>query len=340
MLYHLSRSLLFLLKAEKAHQLTFKCLKIALSFPFVKPVLKYCNTVKSGKLKRSVCGINFPNPVGLAAGFDKNARLIDEWEVFGFGFIEIGTVTPRPQPGNPKPRLFRLLEDKAIINRMGFNNDGADVIAQRLAQRKSKIIVGGNIGKNKDTPNEHAVTDYLICFNKLYDVVDYFVVNVSSPNTPGLRELQEAESLKTILSALKHKSREKNQMKPIFLKISPDLTQSQLDQIIGIVEQTNTDGIIATNTTISRTGLKSSARLTSQVGGLSGKPLKAQSTAVLAYLAKQRTKKFALIASGGIHDPIDAVEKINSGADLLQLFTGFIYEGPGLVKQINWQLCR
>ncbi len=280
-------------------------------------------------------GLAFPGRVGLAAGFDKNALLIDEWEYFGFSFIEVGTVTPRAQSGNPKPRLFRLLKDEAIINRMGFNNDGADVIAERLSKRKSKIIIGGNIGKNKDTQNDKAADDYLYCFKKLFLFVDFFTVNVSSPNTPGLRELQDGEMLRKILSALQEENKKMTVQKPIFLKIAPDLTNPQLDEIISIVEETNLSGIIATNTTISREGLKSESSLTNQAGGLSGKPVKKKSDEVLAYLALHRHKKFTLIASGGIHSSIDALDKIKAGADLVQVYTGFIYEGPRLIKRIE-----
>lgn len=280
-------------------------------------------------------GLSFPGKVGLAAGFDKNALLIDEWEYFGFSFIEVGTVTPRPQSGNPKPRLFRLLKDEAIINRMGFNNDGADVIAERLSKRKSKIIIGGNIGKNKDTPNDKAADDYLYCFKKLFPFVDFFTVNVSSPNTPGLRELQDGEMLRKILSTLQDENRKMTVQKPIFLKIAPDLTNPQLDEIISIVEETDLSGIIATNTTISREGLKSESSLINQTGGLSGKPVKKKSDEVLVYLTSHRHKKFMLIASGGIHSSSDALDKIKAGADLVQVYTGFIYEGPGLIRRIE-----
>lgn len=280
-------------------------------------------------------GLIFPGRVGLAAGFDKNALLMDVWELFGFSFMEVGTVTPRPQAGNPKPRLFRLVKDEAIINRMGFNNDGADVIAARLNKRNSRIITGGNIGKNKDTPNEKAADDYLYCFKKLFQVVDFFTVNVSSPNTPGLRELQDGDMLRKILNTLQHENSMMPVQKPVFLKIAPDLTSWQLDEIISIVEETGLAGIIATNTTVVREELKSASALVNQAGGLSGRPLKMKSDEVLEYIASQRKRKFMLIASGGIHSAADALDKIKKGADLVQLYTGFIYEGPGLVTKIT-----
>lgn len=285
-------------------------------------------------------GLVFPGRIGLAAGFDKNALLINEWEYFGFDFIEVGTVTPRPQSGNPKPRLFRLVKDDAIINRMGFNNDGADVIAGRLSKRSSKIVIGGNIGKNKDTPNEKAAEDYLYCFKKLFHVVDFFTVNVSSPNTPGLRELQDGDMLRKILDALQIVNRRMPVQKPVFLKIAPDLSPSQLDEIISIAEETRIDGIIATNTTISREGLKSDSELISQAGGLSGKPVKLKSDEVLTYLAAKRKPPLTLLASGGIHSAENALQKMDKGADLVQLYTGFIYEGPGLVKKIAKALAK
>ncbi len=291
---------------------------------------------------KKVFGLNFPNSVGLAAGFDKNATFIDEFALLGFGFIEIGTVTPKPQPGNDKPRLFRLPKDHALINRMGFNNDGIEVVAQRLKKRKSSIIVGGNIGKNKVTPNEEAYKDYLICYEALFEVVDYFVVNVSSPNTPGLRSLQEKGPLTEILNKLQLANLSKKIPKPILLKIAPDLTDSQLDDIIEIVQETKINGVIATNTTISRADLKTSKSRIEEIGlgGLSGIPVKKRSTDVINYLATKSNHAFPIIGVGGIHSPIDAIEKINAGADLIQLYTGFIYEGPSLVANINKLLLK
>jgi len=278
----------------------------------------------------------------LAAGLDKNALLIDHWSAFGFGFVEIGTVTPLPQAGNDAPRLFRLPKDNALINRMGFNNDGMEEIAKRLYKQRSSIIIGGNIGKNKITPNEQAASDYLKCFHLLYNHVHYFVVNVSSPNTPNLRELQEKEPLKQLLSSLQFENGRKPRPKPIFLKIAPDLTTSQLDDIVEIVQETKLAGVIATNTTINREGLITSQEELSQIGagGLSGSPVRERSTEVIRYLAKKSGKSFAIIGVGGIHSAEDALEKLDAGADLVQVYTGFIYEGPGLVKNINEALLK
>jgi dihydroorotate dehydrogenase len=291
------------------------------------------------RLEREVFGVKFKNPVGLAAGFDKDAKLYNEFSDFGFGFVEIGTVTPKPQPGNPKKRLFRLLDDKAIINRMGFNNNGVFEAVEQL-KKKHRVIVGGNIGKNKITANQDAIKDYLICFEALFEHVDYFVVNVSSPNTPGLRELQDKEPLTKLLKKLKsHNGKLAKKLnkkeKPILLKIAPDLTDDQLLDIISIVTDTQIEGVIATNTTIERTDLKSHLILTEEKGGLSGKPLTQRSTAVIRFLSEKSNKAFPIIGVGGIHSPEDAMEKLEAGADLVQLYTGFIYEGPGLIKKIN-----
>ena len=307
----------------------------------VKPLLKSSFHLNDKRLEREVFGLKFKNPLGLAAGFDKNADFINELAEFGFGFIEIGTVTPLPQPGNDKPRMFRLTEDEALINRMGFNNQGVDVVAHRLRKLDRKgLIIGGNIGKNKITPNEDALSDYIKCFDQLFDVVDYFVVNVSSPNTPGLRELQEKEPLKNILNTLQQRNLKNDISRPILLKIAPDLTDSQLDDIIEIVVQTKIAGVIATNTTISRDGLSSPEDLHKETGGLSGKPLRKRSTEVIRYLSENSNKAFTIIGVGGIHSPEDAIEKINAGATLLQIYTGFIYEGPGLVKRILKRLLK
>lgn len=304
---------------------------------FVKKIFVVCDK----KLERTVFGITFPNPVGLAAGFDKDAKMFDELSCLGFGFIEIGTVTPVAQDGNPTPRMFRLTNDDGLINRMGFNNEGVTAAARRLRNRKSKIIIGGNIGKNKVTPNESAINDYEKCFMELFDVVDYFVINVSSPNTPGLRELQEKEPLKKLLNHLKELNRnlssDTKKAKPMLLKIAPDLTDEQLDDIIEIVAETNIDGVVATNTTVSRNNLSISSQELDEIGagGLSGKPLAERSTEVIRYLAKKSMGKFSIIGVGGIHSSNDAIEKLNAGASLVQVYTGFIYEGPGLVKRIN-----
>lgn len=311
-------------------------LNILCGIPGGKKLLKKCFCYSGEPLQRTVFGITFPNPVGLAAGFDKDAKYVDSLEYLGFGFVEIGTVTPLAQPGNDRPRLFRLPEDGALINRMGFNNEGAKAAAERLKNRKSKVIIGGNIGKNKVTPNEDAVRDYEICFHTLYDVVDYFVINVSSPNTPGLRNLQEKEPLKKLISRLQQLNNEKTFPKPLLLKIAPDTTKEQLDDIISIVLETKLSGIIATNTTVSREGLKTSEDMIKGIGagGLSGKPLKNRSTEVIRYLYQQTKGAVPIIASGGIFSAADVKEKLDAGASLVQVYTGFIYEGPGIVKEI------
>jgi len=287
--------------------------------------------------QRSLFGLNFKNSVGLAAGLDKNAKAIDAFSDMGFGFVEIGTVTPKPQAGNPKPRLFRLKKDQSLINRMGFNNDGVEVVKERLKKRKSDIIVGGNIGKNKITPNESAVDDYLICFEKLFDVVDYFVVNVSSPNTPGLRELQEKGPLTHILKALMTLNNSKALQKPILLKIAPDLTNEQLDDIIEIVVETKIDGLIATNTTIDRSQLETEPQIIEQIGngGLSGKALLEKSNHVIEYINDKSGGKIPIIGVGGIGNASNAQDKIKAGASLVQIYSGFIYEGPSLIKNIT-----
>ena len=330
------RKTLFNFDPEKVHHFTFSVLKTLFKLPFTQSITRSKFLVNDKKLERNLFGLTFKNPVGLAAGFDKNAMLFDEFANYGFGFVEIGTVTPKPQEGNPKKRLFRLVEDEAIINRMGFNNDGVKVIADRLRKRKTDIIIGGNIGKNKMTPNENAVDDYLICFHELFDVVDYFVVNVSSPNTPNLRALQDKEPLTQLLQTLQDENNKKKYPKPILLKIAPDLTNDQLLDIIDIVKTTKTAGIIATNTTISRNNLVSDNK--DEMGGLSGKPVKERSTEVIRFLSRESKKAFPIIGVGGIYSAKDAQEKLDAGADLIQIFTGFIYEGPSLVRKINKNL--
>ncbi len=327
------RKVLFKYDPEDVHHFTFNMLKNLFKLPLTGTLARAKLVIEDKKLERNLFGLTFKNPVGLAAGFDKNAVLFDEFENFGFGFVEIGTVTPRPQGGNPKKRLFRLIEDEAIINRMGFNNDGVKVIAERLRKRKTDVIIGGNIGKNKVTPNEKAVDDYLICFHELFDVVDYFVVNVSSPNTPNLRALQDKEPLTNLLQTLQDENDKKITPKPILLKIAPDLTDEQLMDIIDIIKTTKIAGVIATNTTISRDNLVSEKKI--EVGGLSGKPVRERSTEVIKFLADKSNKAFPIIGVGGIHSAKDAKEKLDAGADLIQIFTGFIYEGPELVKRIN-----
>lgn len=337
-LYPLIKPLLFQLDAETAHHATISALKN----PFLS-VFAMGNKVEHPSLRRNLFGLDFPNPVGLAAGLDKNAEVIDGMAQMGFGHVEIGTITPKPQDGNPKPRLFRLIKDNAIINRMGFNNVGAVQAAKNLSQRKNNIIVGGNIGKNKATPNNEAVKDYEMCFTLLHDYVDYFVVNVSSPNTPGLRELQEKNSLLRIFNSLQNINQGKNKPKPILLKIAPDLTHSQLDDIIAIANQAGISGIIATNTTIRREKLPH--YLPSEIeaygaGGLSGKPITKISTEVISYLNRLSGGSFPIIGVGGIITTQDALDKINAGAELIQLYSGFIYSGPKLINDINKALIK
>jgi dihydroorotate dehydrogenase len=336
-MYKLIRSLLFFFDPEKVHYFTMNALHFLLKVPILSNQIKSTFNYKHPKLEKEVFGIKFPNPVGLAAGFDKNASMYHDLQHLGFGFIEIGTVTPLGQDGNDKPRLFRLKEDEAILNRMGFNNEGVDAAVERLKNRPKNLIIGGNIGKNKLTSNEDALNDYIICFEKLFSYVDYFVVNVSSPNTPNLRALQEKEPLMEILNALQKLNHSKEIQKPILLKIAPDLTDSQLDDIIEIVSETKIAGLIATNTTISREGLKTPASIVESLGagGVSGKPLTKRSTEVIRYLSEKSNKAFPIIGVGGIHSPEDAKDKLAAGADLIQLYSGFIYEGPGLIKKIN-----
>jgi len=336
-MYKIIRFFLFLFDPEKVHYFTAFSLKLLLKIPGMKWCWKKLFCSEDKQLETEVFGIKFPNPVGLAAGFDKNASMFNDLAFCGFGFIEIGTVTPKSQPGNEKPRLFRLKKDQGIINRMGFNNSGLTEVINNLKNRKTKIIIGGNIGKNKITPNENAVNDYLIAFEELFDYVDYFVVNVSSPNTPNLRELQEKEPLKQLLSELVKVNNLKKVQKPILLKIAPDLTNEQLDDIIEIVDEVKIAGVIATNTTISRENLLATDVSLNSIGmgGLSGKPLKSRSTEVIRYLSQKSNDSFPIIGVGGIHSEEDALEKLDAGAKLIQLYTGFIYEGPGLVKRIN-----
>ncbi|HVW97725.1 MAG TPA: quinone-dependent dihydroorotate dehydrogenase [Mucilaginibacter sp.] len=345
-MYFLVKPLLFKFDPERIHYFVTANLKRLNRFPGGAALSRAVWDVKDTRLEREVFGLRFKNPVGLAAGFDKNGEIMGEMANLGFGFVEVGTVTPLPQPGNPKPRMFRLPKDGGLINRMGFNNLGVDVVAARLAAfRKSKagskgLIIGGNIGKNKVTPNEEAVNDYIKCFDRLFDVVDYFVVNVSSPNTPGLRALQEKEPLMDLLNALQKRNLKDDVSRPILLKIAPDLTDEQLDDIIEIVQQTRIAGVIATNTTISREGLVSPDELKDQTGGLSGRPLTKRSTEVIRYLHEKSGGVFPIIGVGGIHSAEDAVEKLDAGASLIQLYTGFIYEGPALIGRINRRLLK
>ncbi len=332
------KPLLFKLDAERAHHFVFDNLKRAARVPGAAATLRGLYDYQDPSLEREVFGLKFRNPVGLAAGLDKNAVLTDELASLGFGFVEIGTVTPRPQPGNPTPRLFRLPQDEALLNRMGFNNDGAAAVAARLRARHNRqLIIGGNIGKNKDTPNEQAGDDYVATFEALAEVVDYFVVNVSSPNTPGLRELQDKKPLISLLQQVQARNQARSQPRPLLLKIAPDLTDAQLDDILEIARETQLSGLVATNTTISRAGLTTPAGQVAGygAGGLSGRPLRARATEVIAYLHRRSQGALPIIGAGGIHSAADALEKITAGATLVQLYTGFVYEGPALIKQIN-----
>ena len=328
----LIRPILFCFDPEKVHYFTFSLIRLVSKIPGFPSLFKALYEVNDSRLETEVFGLKFKNPVGLAAGFDKDASLYKELSNFGFGFIEIGTLTPKGQEGNPKKRLFRLKEDQAIINRMGFNNGGVQEAIVRL-KKNNGVLIGGNIGKNKLTPNEEATSDYEICFDALFDYVDYFVVNVSSPNTPNLRALQDKEPLTQLLQTLENKNLAKPKQKPILLKIAPDLTDEQLLDIIDIVKQTKIAGVIATNTTLSREGLQSQNKV--ETGGMSGKPLAHRSTEVIRFLSEKSNKAFPIIGVGGIHSAEDAIEKLEAGASLVQLYTGFIYEGPALVKAIN-----
>jgi dihydroorotate dehydrogenase len=337
----LIRPILFCFDPEKVHYFTFSLIRLVSKIPGIPSLFKLLYVVNDKRLEREVFGLKFKNPIGLAAGFDKDATLYKELSNFGFGFIEIGTLTPKAQEGNPKKRVFRLKADNALINRMGFNNGGVQKAVELLKKNKD-VLIGGNIGKNKLTPNEDAASDYLICFDALYDYVDYFVVNVSSPNTPNLRELQEKEPLKLLLQTLQnqniqrcHTERRRSE-KPILLKIAPDLTDSQLLDIIDIVNETKIAGVIATNTTLSREGLQSEKK--NEIGGMSGKPLGKRSTEVIRFLSEKSNRAFPIIGVGGIHSPEDAIEKLEAGASLIQLYTGFIYEGPSLIKAINLKI--
>ncbi len=330
------RKFLFLFPPEFVHDLVIFLLK----FPLISKLIRLFYYYHHPSLQRNFLNLTFSNPIGIAAGFDKDAEIVSQCQDLGFGFVEIGTITPSPQEGNPKPRIFRLRKDEALVNRMGFNNQGVDVVRQHIVDRKSKILVGGNIGKNKITPNDEAVKDYEMCFNSLYDYVDFFIVNVSSPNTPHLRELQNKEPLIKILSHLKRLSQSKSIEKPILLKIAPDLNYQQLADIVEIVKNTEISGIVATNTTISRENLNTPVEEIQKIGdgGLSGKPLRNRSTEFIRYFKEQFGDQFVIIGVGGIHSVEDALEKFEAGASLIELYTGFIYEGPALVKKIKKRL--
>jgi len=334
----LIRPLLFVMDAERAHHFTFRLLRLMLAIPGLTTLFRALYLVRDSRLERTVFGLTFPNSVGLAAGFDKEGYLNERWEHLGFGFVEVGTVTPLPQPGNDLPRLFRLPQDKAVINRMGFNSGGMEAMIPRLqAMRQRKIIVGANIGKNKATPNAEAERDYQACFQGLFPYVDYFVVNVSSPNTPGLRALQEKEPLQRLLASLQTLNLATGQPKPLLLKIAPDLTNEQLDDILEIARVTPLAGIVATNTTLSRAGLSTSSEAVAALGagGLSGAPLRQRATEVVRYLHENSGGQLPIIAVGGIMEPADALEKLAAGASLVQVYTGYVYAGPALPKRIN-----
>jgi len=330
----LLKPILFCIDPERVHEITFFFLNLIFKIPLVSSLFSKIYSLKNPILETEVFGIKFPNPIGLAAGFDKNAKLYNQFSNFGFGFIEIGTVTPSPQEGTPKKRLFRLVNDEAIINRMGFNNIGVEEVVKRLKYNKG-VIVGGNIGKNKITDFNNSIQDYLICFEKLYPYVNYFAINVSSPNTENLRDLQQRDLLKNLLEAIQNKNKSYSSTKPVLLKISPDLSEDQLIDIIEVIKETSIDGIIATNTTLARDNLCSSKDLVNQMGGLSGRPISERATNVIKFLYQKSNGSIPIIGVGGIMDSDDAIEKIKAGASLIQLYTGFVYNGPSIVKKIN-----
>ncbi len=331
------RPLFFLFDPEKIHNFTFSLIKILSKIPGVSFIFRSLFQINDKKLERNLFGLTFKNPVGLAAGFDKNAVLYNELANFGFGFIEIGTVTPKAQEGNPKKRIFRLKSDKGLINRMGFNNGGLEVAIEKLKKNKGKVIIGGNIGKNTDTMPENYTKDYLACFVALHPYVDYFVLNVSCPNVGSHAKLTDKDYLIELITAVQNSNKTFSKQKPILLKIAPDLNNIQLDEVIEIVAETKIDGVIASNTSVNREGLIASKEQLEAIGngGLSGKPISDRSTKVIKYLAEKSNKSFPIIGVGGIHTAADALEKIKAGADLVQIYTGFIYEGPALVKKIN-----
>tara|TARA_Y100000813_G_scaffold193142_1_gene172056 strand:+ start:95 stop:1105 length:1011 start_codon:yes stop_codon:yes gene_type:complete len=331
----LIRPILFLFNPESIHNFSFIFLKIILKIPFLKSFAKVFFVLNDNKLKTSLFGLKFKNKIGLAAGFDKNAELLNEMECFGFGHVEVGTITPKPQSGNPKPRLFRLKSNKALINRMGFNNDGVNKILNRIKSYKGDLIIGANIGKNKVTPNSKAIDDYLICFKKLRKYVHYFVINVSSPNTPNLRELQSKKNLSMLIEKIQLENFSKNKIMPILVKIAPDLSQLEIDDILDVCIKNKVDGIIATNTTISKENLNNG-----EDGGVSGKPLFEKSNDIINYLKIKSKNKIKIIGVGGIFNGDDVHKKLSSGADLVQVYTGWIYEGPSMIKKINKSLLK
>ena len=333
----LIRPILFLFDPEVVHHFTFSAIRFLFKIPGISSLVKGFYQINDKRLERKLFGLKFKNPVGLAAGFDKNAVLYNELASFGFGFIEIGTVTPKGQAGNPKKRLFRLKSDKGIINRMGFNNEGLEAAIDQLKKNKGKVIIGGNIGKNTNTAPKNYTKDYIECFRALHPYVDYFVLNVSCPNVSSHAKLNDKDYLEELISEAQKANRSFEKQKPILLKIAPDLNKNQLDEIIELVAITKIEGVIASNTSISRSGLKATKKVLDEIGngGLSGQPIKDKCTEVIKYLADKSNKAFPIIGVGGIHSPQDAIEKIEAGADLVQIYTGFIYEGPKLVKEIN-----
>jgi dihydroorotate dehydrogenase len=336
------RPLLFKLYPETVHHLVTRGLKIAFKVPFAKVITQSFFTHTNPKLQRTFLSMHFKNPIGLAAGFDKDARYYKELAAFGFSFIEIGTVTPKPQSGNEKPRSFRIPSDKGLINRMGFNNLGVEQAVERLKNRKPGLIIGGNIGKNTATPNEKAVDDYDFCFRKLYDYVDYFVVNVSCPNVTNLKELQDKEHLGQILERVTRIRKEQQVYKPVLLKISPDLNFAQVDDTLNICAQCGIDGLVVSNTTVTREGLTTPAERITEIGrgGMSGAPIRSRSTQLIQYISNKTNGKLPIIGVGGIFSAADAIEKLNAGATLVQVYTGFIYEGPAIVRKINKELVK
>ena len=338
----LIRPYLFQKDAEEAHYFVFSLVKKLFKIPGAAAISRALFSIEDKRLERELMGLKFKNPVGLAAGFDKNAVLYNELADLGFGFVEIGTVTPKGQPGNPKKRLFRLLDDEGIINRMGFNNEGLDAAIGQLKKNKGKVLIGGNIGKNTGIPEDQIIDDYLICFKELHDYVDYFVVNVSCPNVGVTAQLSDKDFLIDLLNQLQAENKKRSISKPILLKIAPDLNNQQLDEIIEVVNASKIQGVIASNTSVNRSGLKATEAQLKEIGngGLSGKPIKDRSTKVVQYLADKSNKSFVIIGVGGIHSADDAIEKIKAGADLVQIYTGFIYEGPGLIKQINKRILK
>ena len=338
----LFRPLFFSFDPEKIHHFTFSLIKFTSKIPVFSYLFKSLYVIEDKKLEKTLFGLTFKNPVGLAAGFDKNAVLYNELANFGFGFIEIGTVTPKGQEGNPKKRLFRLKEDQGIINRMGFNNEGLEAAIHQLKKNKGKLIIGGNIGKNTTTKPEDYTNDYLECFNALHPFVDYFVLNVSCPNVGSHAKLNDKDYLEELIGTVQNANNKFDKQKPILLKIAPDLNDGQLDEIVDLVKNTNLDGVIASNTSTDRSGLKASTELLTNIGngGLSGQPIKDKSTRVIKYLSNKSNKSFPIIGVGGIHSAKDALEKIEAGADLIQIYTGFIYEGPSLIKKINKALLK